>query len=505
MSDEAFIRFDAIAKRFGGVQALDDISFSIARGEVHGLMGENGAGKSTLGKILAGIHAPDAGRIELDGKTVAFRSAADALRAGVGMVHQELAFCPDLSVAENLCLSHLPRHWRWFADRTESVRRAERILYAIGVQIDVRRPMRELSTAQEQLVQIAAAVATDARVLVLDEPTSSLSETESLRLFDLIRRLRGRGVTIIYVSHRMPEVFELCDRMSVLRDGRYVGTVRRDATSPDELVRLMVGRVIERREPRHLERQPGRVVLAASDIGSTEGVIDANLTVRAGEIVGLAGLVGAGRSELARAIFGLDACRGRVEVDGVPLPPASPRAAMAAGVALVPEDRKRQGLILDLGGRVNVSLAMLDGVSRAGFLRRGAERALAIREYARLAVKAPSVESPVGSLSGGNQQKVALAKWLVRNPRVLIVDEPTRGVDVAAKAAIHALLDDLACRGVAILLISSELPELLLLSSRLLVMRGGRIVGELPRRHATQENVMRLMAGVERRAGGAVG
>lgn len=497
MEDAAFIRFDGIAKRFGGVQALDGVSFSIARGEVHGLMGENGAGKSTLGKILAGIYSPEAGRIHLGGREVSFRSAADALRAGVGMVHQELAFCPDLSVAENLCLSHLPRRWGLFSDRGEAARRAGQILDTIGVQIDVRRPMRQLSTAQEQLVQIAAAVATDARVLVFDEPTSSLSESESARLFDLIGRLRGRGVTVIYVSHRMPEIFLLCDRMSVLRDGRYVGTVRRDQTSADELVRMMVGRTIERREPRHLGRPPGDVALEARRITSPAGVTGASLAVRAGEIVGLAGLVGAGRSELARAIFGLDAARGEVLVAGRRLRAGSPRTAMAAGVALVPEDRKRQGLILDLGGRQNVSLAMLRRLSLGGFLRRGAERTLAVQEYARLAVKAPSVDAPVGSLSGGNQQKVALAKWLVRRPRVLIVDEPTRGVDVAAKAAIHALLDHLACEGVAILLISSELPELLLMSRRILVMRGGRIVGEVAREAATQEGVLRLMAGVD--------
>jgi len=490
------IQFDSISKRFGGVQALRDVSFSIARGEVHGLIGENGAGKSTLGKILAGIHTPDAGRVVIDGSVANFRTPREALAAGVGMVHQELAFCPDISVAENLCLSRLPRR-AGFVDRAATVRIATEMLHRIGVELDVRRAMRTLSTAQEQLVQIAAAVATRARVLVLDEPTSSLAESESRRLFALIESLKRDGVTMIYVSHRMPELFALCDRVTVLRDGQYVGTLDRAEATEDRLVKLMVGRVVERRQPLHLGRALGHIRLEVRNLSVPPTVRDVSFSIRGGEIVGLAGLVGAGRSETARAILGIDRpAGGTVIIDGAECRRNDPLAAMRAGLGLVPEDRKRQGLVLGMSGRANISLALLDRLSRLGILDRRAERDAATRQYAALNVKAPSIETPLVNLSGGNQQKVALGKWLARRPAVLIVDEPTRGVDVAAKAAIHQLLDELACSGVAILLISSELPELLLLSRRIMVMRGGEIVGELSRAQASEESVLRLMAGV---------
>ena len=498
MSD-SFIQFDHVVKRFAGVVALNDVSFSVARGECHGLMGENGAGKSTLGKILAGIYRPDGGRVSIDGVDANFASPADALRAGVGMVHQELSFCPDLSVAENLVMGQYPRRLVFLIDRTEMTRRAEARLAEIGVSgIDVRRDMRTLSTAQEQLVQIASAVATDARILVFDEPTSSLSEPEARQLFALIERLKSRGVTIIYVSHRMPELFRLCDRISVLRDGKYVGTVGRAQASEDVIVRMMIGRLVESYFPAHLSG-PARdsVLLRVRGLSSPGHFRDVSFDVRAGEIVGLAGLVGAGRSEVAKAIFGLDArATGSVEIEGVPLPLGSVRASMRRGIALVPEDRKRQGLVLPMSGRANVSMAMLDRLSRLGLLDHSSERNEAERYYARLSVRAPSIESAVAGLSGGNQQKVALAKWLARDAKLLIVDEPTRGVDVGAKAAIHKLIDDLAKSGVGVMLISSELPEVLNLSTRLLVMREGRIVGEVARADATQERVLRLMAGV---------
>ena len=496
MPGEDVAALESVSKRFGGVLALDGVSLRLRRGEVHGLLGENGAGKSTLGRVLAGIVVPDAGRLLIDGRAVHFRSPRDALRAGIGMVHQELAFCPDLSVAENLCLPALPRWVGVFTDRRRTRERAKSMLGAIGVSIDVTRPMRELSTGQEQLVQIAAAVATEARVIVFDEPTSSLADSESERLFQLIDRLKAHGTTIVYVSHRMPELFRLCDRMTVLRDGRVAGTLDRAAADPDAVVRLMVGRSVERREPRYLARAPGRVMLELDDVGVPPLVSGVSLAVRAGEIYGLAGLVGAGRSELARGVFGLEPRSGRVRVDGRAIAAGAPWRAIAAGMAMVPEDRKRQGLALELSGSANVSMAMLDRLARLGLLPRRAERAVAEREYARLAVRAPSVETPVASLSGGNQQKVALAKWLARNPAVLIADEPTRGVDVAAKAAIHSILDDLAARGAAILLISSELPELLLLARRVGVMRNGRLVGELSRADATEEVILRLMAGM---------
>jgi ABC-type sugar transport system ATPase subunit len=501
----SLIEFQSITKTFGGVTALDAVSFSIDAGECHGLMGENGAGKSTLGKVLAGIHRPDSGGMTIAGSACIFYSPADARAAGVGMVHQELAFCPDLSVAENLSLGQYPRKWLGVAlDHKAMETRARELLGRIGVSLDVRQPMRALSTAQEQTVQIAAAVGTGARILVFDEPTSSLSEPEAQKLFALIGQLKARGVTMIYVSHRMPEVFQLCDRLTVLRDGKYVGTLDRSSATQDAVVRMMIGRSVEAYFPHHLKREPGPVLLGVKNLSSPGKFRDINFDVRGGEIVGLAGLVGAGRSEIAQAIFGLDArSTGNVTMDGQPLRPHRVRDAMNRGIALVPEDRKRQGLVLMMGCRQNFSLAMLKKMRRLGMIDTTRERALAGEYFEKLRVKTPSLEAPISGLSGGNQQKVALAKWLGRGAKLLIVDEPTRGVDVGAKAAIHGLIDDLAQQGIGILLISSELPELLNLSTRVLVMREGRLVGHLTREQVTQDRVLRLMAGVRESEGAA--
>ena len=493
-----FIQFRGITKTFGGVTALAEVSLGIARGECHGLMGENGAGKSTLGKVLAGIHKPDAGELLIDGVPHRFGSPHAALAAGVAMVHQELAFCPDLSIAENLCMGHYPRcRGGLLLDRNAMRRRAGQLLAEIGVTLDVERPMGGLSTAQEQLVQIAAAVGSNPRILVFDEPTSSLSEPEAQALFALIENLKRRGMTMIYVSHRMPELFRLCDQISVLRDGRYVGTLARGQMTPDAVVRMMIGHALETAVPQHLATPPGGVVLRVRNLTSPGRFQDVSFDVRAGEIVGLAGLVGAGRSETAMAIFGLDPrATGNVELAGTPLALRSVKAALRAGIGLVPEDRKRQGCVLGMSCRANISMAMLDRLRRLGILDFAGERQIAARYFDRLQVKAASLEAPVNSLSGGNQQKIVLAKWLARGGRLLIVDEPTRGVDVGAKAAIHALLDALAREGLAILLISSELPEVISLSTRILVMRNGRVAGELPHAAATQDAVLRLMAGV---------
>jgi ABC-type sugar transport system ATPase subunit len=498
---EKFIQFRAITKTFGGVTALNDVTLSIGRGECHGLMGENGAGKSTLGKVLAGIHKPDGGQMLVDGQALVFSSPGDAMAAGVAMVHQELAFCPDLSVAENLCMGRYPRKFGVILDREEMARRAEKLLGAIGVNLDVWQPMRELSTAQEQLVQIAAAVGSDPRILVFDEPTSSLAEPDAQRLFELIEDLKTRGITMIYVSHRMPELFRLCDRISILRDGRYVGTLPREEMTHDAVVQMMIGRSVENFFPTHLSTHVGDVTLRVKNLASPGKFRDVSFEIRAGEILGFAGLVGAGRSEVAKAIFGLDShATGEVTLDGKTLTLGSVKASMRAGVGLVPEDRKRQGCVLGMPCRANVSMALLDRLQHFGVLDRSGEKKVASEYFAQLRVKAASLEAPVNSLSGGNQQKIVLAKWLARGGKLLIVDEPTRGVDVGAKAAIHALIDELAQQGLAVMLISSELPEVINLSTRVIVMRDGVIAGELSRAEASQDAVLRLMAGVVARA-----
>jgi len=501
MGTPDFIRFCGITKAFGGVLALNDVTLSIGRGECHGLMGENGAGKSTLGKVLAGIHKPDGGEMIIDGANHTFSSPRDAMEAGIAMVHQELAFCADLSVAENLCMGRYPRRFGVLLDRDEMARRAEKLLGAIGVSLDVWQPMRELSTAQEQLVQIAAAVGTEPRILIFDEPTSSLAEPDAQNLFRLIEELKTRGITMIYVSHRMPELFRLCDRISILRDGNYVGTLAKGEMTHDAVVQMMIGRSVEEYFPQHLSTKVGEVALQVRNLSSPGKFRNVGFEIRAGEIVGFAGLVGAGRSEVAKAIFGLDPrAAGEVILNGKSLPFGDVKAAMRAGVGLVPEDRKRQGCVLGMPCRANISMALLDRLRKAGMLDRTREKQIAVQYFDQLRVKAASLDAPVNSLSGGNQQKVVLAKWLARGGKLLIVDEPTRGVDVGAKAAIHALIDELAGQGLAVMLISSELPEVINLSTRIIVMREGEIAGELSREQASQDAVLRLMAGVASQA-----
>jgi len=361
----------------------------------------------------------------------------------------------------------------------------------------VRQPMRELSTAQEQLVQIAAAVGTDPRIIVFDEPTSSLAEPDAQNLFRLIEDLKKRGITTIYVSHRMPELFRLCDKISILRDGQYVGTLAKAEMTQDAVVRMMIGRSVEEYFPHHLSAQAGAVALSVRQLSSPGKFRHVSFEIRAGEIVGFAGLVGAGRSEIAKAIFGLDPrATGQVELDGKPLPLGSVKTSMRAGVGLVPEDRKRQGCVLGMPCRANVSMALLDRLRKAGLLDRAAEKVVTTKYFDQLRVKAASPDALVNSLSGGNQQKIVLAKWLARGGKLLIVDEPTRGVDIGAKTAIHGLIDELAQQGLAVMLISSELPEVINLSTRILIMREGEIAGELSREQASQEAVLRLMAGV---------
>lgn len=495
--NQPILRFDGISKFFAGVTALKNVSFEIQAGHCHALVGENGAGKSTLGRIIAGIHTPSEGRFYLDGRPVEFSTPLDAVRAGIGMVHQELCFCPDLAVAENLCLGNLPSRFG-FLNRGEMRRRARSMLAEIGADIDVDLPIESLSTGQEQMVQIAGAVGTGARIIVMDEPTSSLASAEAARLFELIDRLKVRGVTLIYVSHRLEEIFRLCDRITILRDGQHIETADVGNMTMDKVVQRMIGRPLEQYFPEHLDSKPGVERLRLEGLTSPGKFEDINLTVRSGEVVGLAGLVGAGRSEIAQAIFGLDPkAKGRIFIKGSAVRIGSPRRAMSLGIGLLPEDRKTQGLVLSMGGRANLSLPILDRLNTLGFIRAGEEKALTRRYFDRLAVRTPHIDAPVWSLSGGNQQKIAMAKWLASQCEILLIDEPTRGVDVGAKAEIHALIDDLARQGTAILLISSELPEVLNLSTRIIVLREGRQMGELSRAEASQESLMRLMAGVK--------
>jgi len=492
----SFIEFRSVTKVFGGVTALCDVTLNIGQGECHGLMGENGAGKSTLGKALAGIHRPDSGEIRIAGERPDLSNPRNAISAGVAMVHQELAFCPDLSVAENLCMGHYPRRLGLALDQKEMYRRAGNLLSRIGVDLDVRMLMRDLSTAQEQLVQIAAALGTNPRILIFDEPTSSLSEPEARRLFELIESLKAGGLTMIYVSHRMPELFRLCDKISVLRDGGYVGTLEKAEMTHDAVVQMMIGRPVQEFFGDAAHGNPGKTVLSVKNLSSRNVFRDISFEIKAGEVVGFAGLVGAGRSEVAKAIFGLDAdATGTARIDGKDLKLGSVKNSLMAGVGLVPEDRKRQGCVLGMSCRENVSMAILDRLGRAGFLDQKHEKTITADYIGQLRVKTASMDAPVNSLSGGNQQKIVIAKWLARGGRLLIVDEPTRGVDIGAKAAIHALLDELAGNGLAIMLISSELPEILNLSHRIIVMREGRLAGELAKSDATQEAVLRLMAG----------
>jgi ABC-type sugar transport system ATPase subunit len=495
-SERPVVSFRRLSKRFPGARALEDVSFDVQRGSCHALCGENGAGKSTLGKILAGIEQPDGGEILVDGRAVQFEDPRDALAAGIGMVHQELAFCENLSVAENLCLGDLPVRGLFVA-RGEMEKRAAAMLAAIDAPIDVRRLVGELTVAEQQMVQIAAAVGSGARVIIFDEPTSSLSQHETEHFYLLLDRLRARDVTCVFVSHRMQEIFRLCDTITVLRDGRHVATKPIQAIDEAELVQLMIGRRLEEYLPVETTKVGGGEVLRVERLSSARRFADITFSVHAGEVVGIAGLVGAGRTDIAHAIFGLDPdAHGRVEVAGIPLGLRSPAEAMRAGVGFVPEDRKRHGLVLSMRALENVTLPTLRSLARAGWLRGGAERDLAADAFARLGVRTPDLGALTAGLSGGNQQKLVLAKWLAARCRVLILDEPTRGVDVGAKAEIHALIGRLAAEGTGILLISSELPELVALSTRVLVLRDGRLTGELPREKAEPESLLRMMAGL---------
>ncbi len=509
-----FLVAQGISKRFGVTQALDNVTVSFRRGEVHALMGENGAGKSTLGKVIAGLHRPDAGTVTLDGRVLKPGSLHDAAAAGIRLVHQELAQCPNLSVAENLCLHDLPRRMG-IVDYGEMRRRAAALVHKLDPSIDVEAPLGQLSPGRRQICQIAAALeeragVTSARVIVLDEPTSSLSVGEADRLLEITRGLAAAGITVLYVSHRMGEIFAVCDRVTVLRDGRFVATSNtRDLDEP-ALVEQMIGRRLEAPAAPGREGQsedaaveqlaggaatatPGRPLLEVRGLRSSK-VRDASFHVRAGEIVGVGGLVGCGRSELLNAIFGLDpTARGTVLVDGGVVSIANPSGPIRAGVGYVPEDRRNQGLFFQLGVDENILMPFMSRLARALGLRSAPrEHEVVQGRLGEFRVKTASRSSLPGELSGGNQQKLLIARWMGPRTRVLLLDEPTRGIDVGTKSEIYRLVRKAADAGAAVLLVSSEMPELLALSHRVLVMAGGRVTGELEGPAMTQSNILRL-------------
>lgn len=499
---EPILALRDIEKRFPGVHALRGVSFDVRPGEVHALLGENGAGKSTLIKIISGVYQPDSGMMMLDGKPVQFSSPNDAQRRGIATIYQELGLYPELTVAENIFMGHAPR--RRFGpfsiiDWPTMEERARAILADLNIHdMNVRSRVGALNVGNRQRVEIAKALSLNARILIMDEPTAALTEADVEQLFEIVRLLRERGVGIVYISHRLQEVFELADRVTVLRDGSYVDTRPVSEVSEGDLINMMVGRTIDELFPK-MPSQIGDVVLEVRDLWREPHTRGVSFHVRAGEIVGIAGLVGSGRSETAQIIFGtLPADRGEILIDGRPVKIRRPADAVRHGIAYVPEDRGQQGLVKAMTLRENSTMAVLSMVSRMGFLQPGKEKIMALEAIQQLGIRATGPEQIVNKLSGGNQQKVVVSKWMASRPRILIMDEPTRGVDVGAKSEIHRLMSQLAAEtGLGILMISSELPEILGMSDRILVMREGRIVAEFDRAEATQERIAAAMMSSE--------
>jgi len=484
------LELSRIAKAFGAVIALTNGTLALQSGSIHALVGENGAGKSTLVKIIAGLYQRDSGDFRLEGETVDFSSTAQSKAAGIAVIYQEPTLFPDLSVTENIFMGRQPTRRLGRIDRRAMREEALGLFSRLGVRIDPDRPTLGLSIADQQIIEIAKAISLDAKVLVMDEPTAALSGVEVDRLFAVARSLRDEGRALLFISHRFDEVFDLCDTVTVMRDGAYIATSPIAETTVEQIVRQMVGRDVATLFPKE-DAAIGDAVLVVEGLTEPGVFHDVSFSVRSGEIVALAGLVGAGRSEIARAIFGVDRyTSGSVTINGTPIPKHRPAAAMNLGLALVPEDRRKQGLVLDSAVSSNATLAIRRTLTKAGLLTNSAENSAARIWASRLEVKTNSLDTTVGTLSGGNQQKVVLAKWLATSPSVLIIDEPTRGIDVGTKAEVHRLLSQLAGQGLAILMISSELPEVLGMADRVLVVREGRISGELTRDEATAESVM---------------
>jgi rhamnose transport system ATP-binding protein len=490
MSSQPVLELDGVRKYFGPVAALRSGSLTVHAGSIHALVGENGAGKSTLVKVVAGVHRRDGGVFRLNGEDVSFTSTAESKAAGVAVIYQEPTLFPDLSVTENIFMGRQPHGRGRRIDRAAMHAEAASLFDRLGVHIDPRRPALGLSIADQQIIEIAKAISLDASLLIMDEPTAALSGVEVERLFAVARSLRDEGRALVFISHRFDEVSALCDTVTVMRDGEYIATRAVADMTVDEMVALMVGREVGDLFPK-TPAELGEIVLEVEGL-TTAGVFhDITFDVRAGEIVGLAGLVGAGRSEIARAIFGIDEYEsGRVRIHGQDVPRRRPRASIDAGMAFIPEDRRRQGLVTESSVTRNVAGVIRSSLTKAGLLTTRAETQAAGPWAAKLDVKTGALDMTASTMSGGNQQKVVIAKWLAANPSVLIIDEPTRGIDVGTKAEVHRLLSDLAGQGIAILMISSELPEVLGMADRVLVVCEGRLTADLPRSDATPVSVM---------------
>jgi rhamnose transport system ATP-binding protein len=495
---EPIVEFTAVSKHFGGVQALRGVDFRLFPGEVHALVGENGAGKSTLVKILAGIYRPDAGVVKVGGEALELRSPTQAQALGIAVVQQEPMLFPDLDVAENVFMGRHPRDRFGRVDWKRMYREVDQLLASMDVTLSSHTPVQGLSVAEQQLVEIAKALSIQARVLVLDEPTAALSSHEVAELFTIVKQLRERGVAILFVSHRLEEVFSIADRLTVFRDGTHIITAPVGEMNTEEIIRHMVGRELSNLYPKS-EAEIGAVVLEVRQLTRPGVFADVSFQLSRGEILGFSGLVGAGRTEVARVLFGIDRAEsGEIWLNGKQVRIRSPQQAMEYGIAYVPEDRHQQGLVMNFSIAANVTLAILQKVSRLGLLDPRREQQIAGEYSSQLRIRSSGVEQVVSALSGGNQQKVVLSKWLATNPSVLILDEPTRGIDVGAKAEVHRIISELAARGLAIILISSELPEVLAMADRVLVLHEGHVTGTFTRSEATQERVMFAATGQDR-------
>ncbi len=487
---ESILELKNITKSFSGVEVLHQVSFSLEPREVHALLGENGAGKSTLVKVMTGFHQADAGEIYLNGEQVQFGDTHESRQAGIAAIYQELSLFPDLDVAENIFVGRQPTTLGGRIDWRKLYAEADKLLASLGVHLELKQKARSLSIAQQQMVEIARAFSINARILIMDEPTSSLTLHEVDDLFRLVRRLRAEGTAILFISHRLEELFTLADRVTVLRDGAYVGTRPIKEVTRDDLIRMMVGRTITDLFPKQ-EVKAGKVVLKVDHLTRDGAFRDISFDLREGEILGIAGLVGAGRTNVARAIFGVEPpTSGSIQLNGKEIQISSPQQAIGLGLAYVPEDRQLHGLIPQMNITANISLPMIQEYARRGWLQEKVERSSAFNAARQIEVRANNIWQKARELSGGNQQKVVLAKWLSTKPKILILDEPTRGIDVGTKAAVHALMSKLASEGLAILMISSELPEVLGMSDRIIVMHEGYMTGHFTRAEATQEKII---------------